>query len=61
MDWNQAKDVILLAMTSVFIGYVGRQLSKVVDSIEKLNIKIAEIIVHIDNHAKRITKLEEDK
>jgi hypothetical protein len=61
MDFTQFAFWLLCGLLASF-GSLGLViLSKLVQSVEALNVKIAVIIEKIDTHEKRITKLESNK
>lgn len=59
MDWNQAKDMLLIGMASALSGYLGIQIRHLVASVEKLNLQIALILQRVEGHENRINRLEE--
>jgi len=54
MDFNQFKDMLMLGLASGGI-YILKGLK---ESVEKLTIEIAVGVERMDNHEKRIDKLE---
>ena len=54
MDWNQAKDMIVVGIAGGAI-YYARQL---VESIQELNIKVAIVIEKVNSHEHRIEQTE---
>jgi hypothetical protein len=66
MDWFQAKDAILTGLAGLFVLYLSSQIKVLVESINTLNIKIAEILTRmemhketLDEHGTRIVNLEQ--
>lgn len=57
MKFEGFKDWALLGLLSVGIFFLGR----IESSVSELNVKIAVVIERLDNHDKRIEKLEENK
>lgn len=54
MDFNSAKDLILVGFAGIAVTLLGW----IASSISSLNVKIAVIIERTDNHEKRIERLE---
>ena len=59
MDFNQAKDLILMSILSLSIGYVAYQIRTLVNSVNSLNIKIASMMIHLENQKEKIAAVEE--
>lgn len=55
MDFNQAKDALLILLGSGLV-YI---LKGIKESVDKLNIQIAVVIHKTNDHEKRIEKLED--
>ncbi len=58
MEWNQAKDVLLLAVLGAVGSYWSLELRRLRQSADKLNVRLAVVIERLANHDKRIAKLE---
>lgn len=68
MDFNSAKDGILMFLLSGIGVYMAKQMHSLVESVGELNKKIAVIIVgmethkeKLDEHARRLERLEDLK
>lgn len=66
MDFQSSKDMVIIALASLVSGYVGLQMRTIAESVQDLNVKIAQILAHIESHgeklsdlAVRVTKLED--
>lgn len=65
MDWFQTKDAILTGLAGIFLVYLSYQIRILIESINTLNIKMAELLVRmemhketLDEHGMRIVNLE---
>lgn len=59
MDLNQLKDMILVALASTAGLYVANQLRLLVESVQELNISVAEILEKLSSQDQRIKRLED--
>jgi len=59
MDFDQAKDLMMMAALTGICGYLSYQVKALVESINELNIKMASIISHLENHKETLIRHEE--
>lgn len=59
MTFIEAKDMVLTASLTIICTWLAFLFKRLISSIERLNIKIAEIVAHLTYHDQRISKLEE--
>ena len=59
MDFNQAKDIIMMAALTGICGYLAYQVRILVESINELNVKMASIVGHLENHKETLNRHEE--
>lgn len=62
MDLNQLLQVLLGmigTMTLIIGNKIAKDIHKLTESVDTLNIKLATIVERVDHHEKRITKIEE--
>ena len=66
MDWLNAKDAILGFLATTSLIYAAKQIKNMAGSVELLNIKISEILLHLQyhkqelsDHKERIKRLED--
>lgn len=59
MDWQQAKDMLLLALLTGVVAYASKQLRELVKSVNVLNIQVARLLDHVGDHETRIGVLEQ--
>lgn len=68
MDWIAAKDAILVGLASGICLYIANQIRLMADSIQALNIKIAQVLgemktqqVIIEDLTRRVNRLEDGR
>lgn len=59
MTFDNVKDMLLMAMSGILGTVIISLFRKLVDSVEELNVKIAQVLERLDGHEKRITHIEE--
>lgn len=59
MDFEQVKDLVLEGLAVATVGWFAYEMRKMRESVESLNIKIAVVIRDVDNHERRLSRLEE--
>jgi len=58
MDFNQAKDLVMMAALTGICGYLSYQVKTLVDSINELNVKMAVIVSHLESHKETLIRHE---
>jgi hypothetical protein len=59
MEWQQVAEKLFYFLASGCAFWVARSISKMSESVEQLNLKMAAVLEKINSHEHRIARLED--
>jgi hypothetical protein len=53
-NFQSFKDLMLSGMATIVLSYLAYQVKQLVDSVNALNTRMAEVITHLENHKEKL-------